>query len=335
MDIVLILLIVVVILALFFDYTNGFHDAANAIATVVSTRVLTPKFAVTLAAIFNLVGALISVEVATTVGKGLVNPKLLDILTMLAIVMGAIIWNLITWYFGLPTSSSHALIGAIIGGAIAHYDFSVVNYSILINKVFWPSIFAPILGIIGGIIFLFISYLIASKIKAYLVNKLFKYLQLFSSSFMALSHGANDAQKTMGLISMALVAAGVYKEFTVPLWVKLAAAVAIALGTMVGGWRIIKTMGMRLTKLRPVDGFSAETSAATTIMLASHFGMPISTTYVITSSIMGVGVAKKLNAIKWSLAFTILTAWFFTIPASATLSFLIYKLLSLFFKIQY
>jgi len=264
MDIVLILLIVVVILALFFDYTNGFHDAANAIATVVSTRVLTPRFAVALAAIFNLVGALISVEVATTVGKGLVNPKLLDILTMLAIVIGAIIWNLITWYFGLPTSSSHALIGAIMGGAIAHYDFSVVNYSTLISKVFLPSIFAPIVGIIGGIIFLFISYLIASNIKAYLVNRLFRYLQLFSSSFMALSHGANDAQKTMGLISMALVAAGVYKEFTVPLWVKLAAAVAIALGTMVGGWRIIKTMGMKLTKLRPVDGFSAETSAATT-----------------------------------------------------------------------
>lgn len=333
MDIIFILLIVVVILALFFDYTNGFHDAANAIATVVSTRVLTPRFAVVLAAIFNLVGALISVEVATTVGKGLVNPKLLDILTMLAIVIGAITWNLITWYFGLPTSSSHALIGAIIGGAIAHYDFNVVNYSNLIGKVFLPSIFAPILGIIGGIIFLFISYLIASKMKAYLVNRLFRYLQLFSASFMALSHGANDAQKTMGIIAMALVAAGVYKEFTVPLWVKLAAAVAIALGTLAGGWRIIKTMGMKLTKLRPVDGFSAETSAATTIMLASHFGMPISTTYVITSSIMGVGVAKKLNAIKWSLAFTILTAWFFTIPASATLSFLIYKLLSLFIKI--
>jgi len=333
MDIIFILLIVVVILALFFDYTNGFHDAANAIATVVSTRVLTPRFAVVLAAIFNLVGALISVEVATTVGKGLVNPKLLDILTMLAIVIGAITWNLITWYFGLPTSSSHALIGAIIGGAIAHYDFSVVNYSNLIGKVFLPSIFAPILGIIGGIIFLFISYLIASKMKAYLVNRLFRYLQVFSASFMALSHGANDAQKTMGIIAMALVAAGVYKEFTVPLWVKLAAAIVIALGTLAGGWRIIKTMGMKLTKLRPVDGFSAETSAATTIMLASHFGMPISTTYVITSSIMGVGVAKKLNAIKWSLAFTILTAWFFTIPASATLSFLIYKLLSLFIKI--
>lgn len=333
MDIIFILLIVVVILALFFDYTNGFHDAANAIATVVSTRVLTPRFAVVLAAIFNLVGALISVEVATTVGKGLVNPKLLDILTMLAIVIGAITWNLITWYFGLPTSSSHALIGAIMGGAIAHYDFSVVNYSNLIGKVFLPSIFAPILGIIGGIIFLFISYLIASKMKAYLVNRLFRYLQVFSASFMALSHGANDAQKTMGIIAMALVAAGVYKEFTVPLWVKLAAAVAIALGTLAGGWRIIKTMGMKLTKLRPVDGFSAETSAATTIMLASLLGMPISTTYVITSSIMGVGVAKKLNAIKWSLAFTILTAWFFTIPASATLSFLIYKLLSLFIKI--
>lgn len=333
MDIVLVLLILVVILALFFDYTNGFHDAANAIATVVSTRVLTPKFAVILAAVFNLLGALISVEVATTVGKGLVEPKLLDITTMLAITLGAIIWNLITWYFGLPTSSTHALIGAIIGGAIAHYDFSVVNFYNFINKVFFPSIFAPIFGILGGIFFLFISYMVASKLKAYVVNKLFRYLQLFSASFMALSHGANDAQKTMGLISMALVAANIYSEFTVPMWVKISAAVAIALGTLAGGWRIIKTMGMKLTKLRPIDGFSAETSAATTIMLASHFGMPISTTYVITSSIMGVGVAKKLNAIKWSLAFTILTAWLFTIPASATLSFIFYKIISLFIKI--
>ncbi|MGB9638319.1 MAG: inorganic phosphate transporter [bacterium] len=333
MDIVLVLLILAIVLALFFDYTNGFHDAANAIATVVSTRVLTPKFAVILAAIFNLMGALISIEVATTVGKGLVDPKLLDITTILAIVIGAIIWNLITWYFGLPTSSSHALIGAIIGSAISHYDFKVVNYLNLINKVFFPSIFAPVLGIIGGIIFLFISYLIASKIKAYLVNRLFRYLQLFSASFMALSHGSNDAQKTMGIISMALVAANVYQEFTVPLWVKLSAAIAIALGTLAGGWRIIKTIGMRLTKLRPIDGFSAEISAATMIMLASHFGMPISTTYVITSSIMGVGVAKKLNAIKWSLAFTILTAWLFTIPASATVAFITYKILNLFIKI--
>lgn len=333
MDIILILLIIVIILALFFDYTNGFHDAANAIGTVVSTRVLTPKFAVILAAIFNLIGALISVEVATTVGKGLVNPKLLDITTMLAIVIAAITWNLITWYFGLPTSSSHALIGAIIGASISHYDFKIVNYFNLINKIFLPSLITPILGIIGGISFLFISYLIASKMKAHLANNLFRYLQLFSASFMALSHGANDAQKTMGIISMALVAANVYKEFTVPLWVKLSAAIVIALGTLAGGWRIIKTLGMKLTKLRPIDGFSAETSAATTIMLASHFGMPISTTYVITSSIMGVAVAKKLNAIKWSLTFTILTAWFFTIPASATIAFITYKLLNIFIKI--
>ena len=330
MDGIWILLLIVIILALFFDYTNGFHDAANAIATVVSTRVLTPKVAVILAAIFNLVGALISVEVATTIGKGLVDPKILDIVTILSICVGAIIWNLITWYLGLPTSSSHALIGAIIGASIAHYNISVINFNNLINKVFLPSIIAPILGIFGGILFISISYLFASKLKPMLANNLFRYLQIFSSSFMALSHGSNDAQKTMGLISMALVTAKIYNEFTVPLWVKLAAALAMGLGTLVGGWRIIKTMGMKLTKLRPIDGFSAETSAATTILLASHFGMPISTTYVITSSIMGVGMAKKINAIKWSLAFTILTAWLFTIPASAFVAFIFYKLFSLF-----
>ncbi|MFN3995219.1 MAG: anion permease [bacterium] len=330
METVLIVLVIVVLLAWFFDYTNGFHDAANAIATVVSTRVLTPKTAVVLAAIFNFVGALVSVEVATTIGKGLVDPKFIDIYTVLGAVTGAIIWNLFTWYFGLPTSSSHALIGGVLGATLAHESFSVINLKNLINKVFVPSLLAPIIGIIGGIFFMFVSYFIASKIKARYTNKVFRVLQLFSASFMAFSHGSNDAQKTMGIIAMALVSAGVLTTFEVPLWVKFSAAFFMFLGTLVGGWRIIKTMGMKLTKLRPIDGFSAETSAAATIITASHLGMPISTTYVITSSIMGVGVGKKITALKWSLVFTILTAWFFTIPGSGMVAFLTYKLVKMF-----
>lgn len=329
MEVVFIVLILVILLAFFFDYTNGFHDAANAIATVVSTRVLSPKVAVILAALFNFLGALISVEVATTIGKGLVDPQVLDIYSILSAVFGAIVWNLFTWYFGLPTSSSHALIGGILGATLAHESFKVININNLVLKVFVPSLFAPIVGILGALIFIFLAYFIASHIRANYVNKIFRVLQLFSASFMAFSHGSNDAQKTMGIISMALVSAGVISVFHVPLWVKLGAAFFMFLGTLVGGWRIIKTMGMRLTKLRPIDGFSAETSAATTIIIASHFGMPISTTYIITSSIMGVGISKKISALKWSLAFTILTAWLFTIPGSAIVALLTYKIIKL------
>ena len=332
METVLIVLVLVILLAWFFDYTNGFHDAANAIATVVSTRVLTPKVAVILAAIFNFIGALISVEVATTIGKGLVDPKFLDIYTVLGAVIGAIVWNLFTWYFGLPTSSSHALIGGVLGATLAHESFEVINITNLVNKVFFPSLLAPLIGILGGIFFMLVAYFFASKISAKYTNRIFRVLQLFSASFMALSHGSNDAQKTMGIISMALVSAGVMATFEVPLWVKFSAAFFMFLGTLVGGWRIIKTMGMKLTKLRPIDGFSAENSAAATIITASHFGMPISTTYVITSSIMGVGMSKKISALRWSLVFTILTAWLFTIPGSGLIAFISYKFVKLFFK---
>lgn len=328
MEVTIFVLIIVVLLAWFFDYTNGFHDAANAIATVVSTRVLTPRTAVILAAIFNFLGALISVEVATTIGKGLVDPKFLDIYTVLSAIVGAIVWNLFTWYFGLPTSSSHALIGGVLGATLAHESFSVINLKNLINKVFIPSLVAPLLGMLGGIFFISISYFIASKFSAKYTNRVFRVLQLFSASFMAFSHGSNDAQKTMGIISMALVSAGILNTFEVPLWVKFSAAFFMFLGTLVGGWRIVKTIGMRLTKLRPIDGFSAETSAATTIITASHFGMPISTTYVITSSIMGVGVSKKISALKWSLVFTILTAWLFTIPGAGVVAFITYKIIN-------
>lgn len=330
METVLIVLVMVILLAWFFDFTNGFHDAANAIATVVSTRVLTPKVAVVLAAIFNFIGALVSVEVATTMGKGLVDPNFIDIYTVLGAVAGAIIWNLFTWYFGLPSSSSHALIGGVLGATLAHESFSVINLKNLINKVFIPSLLAPIIGIMGGIFFMFISYFVASKLKVKYTNKVFRVLQLFSASFMAFSHGSNDAQKTMGIIAMALVSSGVLVTFEVPLWVKFSAAFFMFLGTLVGGWRIIKTMGMKLTKLRPIDGFSAETSAAATIITASHLGMPISTTYVITSSIMGVGMGKKITALKWSLVFTILAAWFFTIPGSGLVAFLVYKFVKMF-----
>jgi PiT family inorganic phosphate transporter len=319
-------------LAFIFDYTNGFHDAANAIATVVATRVLTPKVAVILAAIFNFVGALISVNVATTIGKGLVNPSFVDIYTILSCLVGAILWNLFTWYLGLPTSSSHALIGGLIGGVLAHATYSAINFNNFLYKVVIPSLLAPFIGILVALVILNITYIIASFYLAHKVNKIFMVLQLFSASFMALSHGSNDAQKTMGIISMALVSAGVLNDFTVPVWVKIGAAFFMFLGTLAGGWRIIKTMGMKLTKLRPIDGFSAETAAATTIITASHFGMPISTTYVITSSIMGVGMSKKLSALKWSLVFGILFAWLFTIPGSAIVAFFVYKLIYLFIK---
>ncbi|MEN3014621.1 MAG: inorganic phosphate transporter [bacterium] len=325
MESLFVILVLVVIAAWLFDFANGLNDAANAIATVVSTRVLTPIAAVVMAAIFNFIGALISVEVATTIGKGLVDPKFIDIYAIFAAALSAFLWTLLTSLLGLPISCSHALIGGIIGAAISHASFDVINYKNLFNKVFIPSIVAPFVGIFAALIFSLLSYFAASFLKLMNANKAFRILQLFSASFMALSHGANDAQKTMGIIAMALVVAGVTNTFQIPLWVKLSAAFFMFLGTLVGGWRVIKTMGMKLTKLRPIDGFSAETSAATTIIVASQLGMPISTTYVIAASIMGVGLTKKITAVKWSLFFTILTTWLLTVPMSALIAFVIYK----------
>ncbi|MCS7165074.1 MAG: inorganic phosphate transporter [Candidatus Calescibacterium sp.] len=332
MEGIFIVLIIVILLAWLFDYTNGLNDAANAIATVVSTRVLRPLSAVALAALFNFLGAFISIEVATTVGKGIVDPKAIDIYTIFAGLVGAISWNLFATYLGMPISASHSLIGGIVGASISHASFNIVNLKGLISKVMIPSIISPLVGILAAILFFIISYSIASFLRAHMVNRIFSFLQLVSASYMALSHGANDAQKTMGVIAMALVTSGVLSSFEVPFWVKFSAAFFISLGTLMGGWKVIKTLGMRLTKLRPIDGFSAETAAATTIITASFLGMPISTTYVITSSVMGVGMSKKINAVKWSLFSTIIIAWLFTIPGSALVAFLTYKVLSLLFK---
>ncbi len=323
------LLIVIILLALAFDYVNGFHDSANAIATVVSTRVLTPRQAVFMAAFFNLLGALISTEVAKTLGGKLIPPNEVTLVVVLVALIGAITWNLITWWFGLPSSSSHALTGGLLGAVIALKGLKPVNWSVFWFKIVIPSIMAPLIGMTAGWILMTLTYLLLANTSPSKANSIFKRLQLLSASLMAFSHGSNDAQKSMGIITMALVSMNIISSFKVPLWVKLACAIMMALGTAAGGWRIIRTMGMRMVKLKPVQGFAAETSAASAILLASHLGMPISTTYVITSSIMGVGMSKKLSSLRWNVVFNIFLAWLLTIPISALIAGLIYRALTI------
>jgi len=312
-----ILLITIILLALFFDYVNGFHDSANAIATVVSTKVLTPRQAVLMAAFWNLTGALITTEVAKTLGGKLVPPEKITLIVVLSALIGGIVWNLITWYFGLPSSSSHALTGGLIGSVVTSYGLGLVNWKIFLYKIVLPSIIAPFLGVLAAFTLMTITYWIFWKTPPAKANKLFRHLQLLSASLMAFSHGSNDAQKSMGIITMALVSMGALHHFQVPLWVKILCALMMALGTAAGGWRIIRTMGMKMVKIKPYQGFVAETSAAGVIMGASFLGMPISTTYVITSAIMGVGMSKKITAVKWSIVANIIAAWILTIPMSA------------------
>ncbi|HEY9842271.1 MAG TPA: inorganic phosphate transporter [Candidatus Obscuribacterales bacterium] len=321
----LILLILVVIVALIFDYINGFHDTANSIATVVSTRVLRPTQAVMLAAGFNLLGAFLGVEVAKTIGKGMVDAGAVTQLTVFAALLGAIIWNLITWYYGIPSSSSHALIGSLCGAATAYTGLGSLNTDGLLHKVFIPMVVSPVLGLIVGFIVMTSLYWILFKAKPGFVNRWFSKLQLVSAGFMALSHGSNDAQKTMGIITLALISYGITQgvaaptEFHVPFWVVIACAMAMGAGTLAGGWRIIHTMGSKMIKLQPVHGFAAETSAAMMILVASHMGMPVSTTHVISSSIMGVGAAKRFSAVRWGIVGSILWAWVLTFPLSFVL----------------
>lgn len=416
-----VLLILVIIAALIFDYINGFHDTANSIATVVSTRVLRPSQAVTLAAILNLVGAFLGVEVAKTIGKGLVDTSSITQLTVLSALIGAIIWNLITWYYGIPSSSSHAIIGGLCGASSAYGGMSVIKLNGLLEKVFIPMIVSPILGITIGFIFMLSLYWLLAKVKPGTVSKTFSKLQLVSAGFMALSHGSNDAQKTMGIITMALISytvfsvshsdiselhnnkmasntaiikidkekkseiissfindggiikneSGIYKaykkkddnlsqikeldsitvrdiqlslsgkelnigeekevKFHVPVWVIFACAIAMAMGTLAGGWRIIHTLGSKMIKLQPIHGFAAETSAAIMILGASHFGMPVSTTHIISTSIMGVGASKRFSAVKWGIVGNILIAWILTFPISFALGAISYILLNFIF----
>jgi len=313
-------LILVIGLALCFDLINGFHDTANAIATSVSTRVLSPRAAIIMAAGLNLVGALINTEVAETVAKGFVNGSLAQYVIIAALLSG-IIWDLITWSLGIPCSSSHALIGGLIGASIVYASsFDKVIWKGVLDKLILPLVTSPLIGFVFGYIFMSLFYVAFRALSQRTVNKCFSKLQIVSAAFMAYAHGSNDAQKSMGIITLALVSSGLISQSAgVPLWVKIACATAMAIGTSLGGWKIIKTVGMNMIKLQPVGGFAAETGAALIISIMTSVGAPVSTTHVISASIMGVGASKRLSAVKWSVVRSIVTAWVVTIPATMLL----------------
>lgn len=325
------LLVLIVLVALAFDFTNGAHDCANAIATVVSTKVLTPRTAVMLAAALNLGGALLGTEVASTVGKGIVRPEMVmgSQLLVLAALVGAIAWNIITWYLGIPSSSSHALIGGLIGSAVAHGGWDTLQYQSIAYKVLLPLFTSPLAGFLGGYLLMLVLAWLFQRSNPHQTGTLFRKLQIVSSAFMATSHGLNDAQKTMGIITLALFIFHLIPEVTVPFWVKLSCASVMGLGTAVGGWKIIKTMGHRIFKLEPFHGFAAESAAALVISGASHFGAPISTTHIISTAIMGVGASKRVSAVRWGVAGHLVVAWVLTIPASALISAASFSLLTL------
>jgi PiT family inorganic phosphate transporter len=312
--------IVIIVFALVFDYLNGFHDAANSIATVVSTRVLTPGKAVIWAAFFNFVAAFVfGVHVATTMGKGLVRLEAVTPEVILAGLIGAILWDLITWYLGLPTSSSHALIGGYAGAAIAHAGVGSIIWAGWVKPVAFIVI-APVIGIIlGFVLMLGITWILRGDTPR-AVDRHFRKLQLISAAAYSLGHGTNDAQKTMGIIAGVLYTSGLMKEFAIPFWVILMCHAAIGLGTLSGGWRIVKTMGMRITQLRPVDGFVAESAGAVTLLGTAALGIPVSTTHTITGAIVGVGSLKRASAVRWGVARGIVWAWVLTIPASAAIA---------------
>ncbi len=319
----------VIAVALAFDFTNGMHDAANSIATIVSTRVLPPRYAVIWAAFFNFVAFLIfGTAVATTIGKGLIDVSSVNQVVILAGLIGAISWNLITWYLGLPSSSSHALIGGYAGAAVVKSGFGVIIPSGWYLTLLF-IVLAPSLGMLLGYLLKIITSWLVFKQSPGNVNKWSRILQLFSAALYSLGHGGNDAQKTMGIITSLLFTGGILREFLVPLWVVLIAHAAIALGTLTGGWRIVKTMGQRITRLRPIDGFCAETGSAISIFLATHLGVPVSTTHVITGAVSGVGVANRWTAVHWNVTLRIVWAWVLTIPGAAIIAAAVYFLISL------
>jgi PiT family inorganic phosphate transporter len=313
-----------------FDFLNGFHDAANSVATIVSTGTLSPNVAVAWAAFFNFVAAFgFGVKVATTLGKGVVDPSAIDRWVVLGGLVGAIVWNLLTWWLGLPVSSSHALIGGLAGAAVAHSGTSVLLPKGL-GKILLFIVLSPIIGFLIGFSIMLLLLVLHRYSLPSVVDRRFRGLQLVSAAFYSLGHGTNDAQKTMGIITILLFTSGYMKEFHVPVWVILTCHAAIAAGTLMGGWRIVKTMGMRITKLRPIGGFSAETAGAITILGASLWGIPVSTTHTITGAIMGVGATHRLSAVRWGVARKIIWAWVLTIPVSAAISAATYLFIRLF-----
>ncbi len=317
-------IILLIVLALTFDFLNGFHDAANSVATIVSTKVLSPRYAVIWAAFFNFIAFLVfGLHVAGTIGKGIVDIKIIDTQIIFGTLIGACTWNIITWYFGLPTSSSHALIGGLIGSAMVKAGTGSLMAAGILKTVLFIFI-SPILGLILGVAIGVLVYRLFRKSHPQKVDHLFRKGQLMSAAAYSLGHGGNDAQKTMGIISGLLLSAKLIDSFYIPLWVVLSCHAAIALGTMFGGWRIVKTMGQKVAKLRPVDGFCAELGGATTLFFSTAMGVPVSTTHTITGSIMGVGSIKGLANVKWGVAGKIIWAWILTIPLSAMISALAY-----------
>ena len=327
-----VVLVIVVATALAFDFTNGFHDTANAIATSVSTRAMSPPFAVALAATLNFAGAFISLKVAATVGQGIVDSDAVTTTVVFAGLVGAIAWNLATWYFGLPSSSSHALIGGLVGAAFAADGASAVNGNGVVEKVIVPGVVAPILALCAAGVAILLAYRIVGRLRPGPVNRAYRLGQLVSGSMFSLAHGTNDAQKTMGIITLALIAHGSLSadNFDVPTWVIVSSAAAIALGTYTGGWRIIRTVGTRIIKMDPAQGFSSQGTGAAVILAATHLGYPLSTTHVISGAVMGAGAAKRLSAVRWGVAGNIAIAWILTLPAAALMGALVYGISSIF-----
>jgi PiT family inorganic phosphate transporter len=310
-------LVIVIAVALLFDFTNGFHDAANAIATSVSTRAISPRLAVLGAAALNFAGAFVSLKVAATVAKGVVDPGAIELKIVLAGVIGAIVWNLLTWFLGLPTSSSHALIGGVAGAAVSAVGFGAIQWHGLVHRVLIPSLAAPFLGLVGAALIMFLLLWLIRKRAPAPVNRAFRKLQLVSAGFVAFTHGTNDAQKTMGVMALALLAAHPGREFSVPTWVIVSAAIAMALGTYAGGWRIIRTLGQRIAKLDPPQGFAAEAATASILWYTAHVGYPVSTTHTISGSVLGAGATTRLSAVRWGVAGNIVVAWLLTMPCAA------------------
>jgi len=322
-------IIPIIAIALVFDFTNGMHDAANSISTIVSTRVLSPRQAVVWAAFFNFIAFLVfGTDVAKTIGQGMVDIEIVTSTVILAGLVGAIAWNLITWYFGLPSSSSHALIGGYAGAAIAKGGFDVIIASGWTKTVIFIFI-APLIGLVVGYFLKIITTWVVYKQNPTAINKWSRVAQVFSAATFSLGHGGNDAQKTMGIIASLIFAGGITDHFYIPLWVVLSAHAAIAIGTLTGGWRIVKTMGQKITRLRPIDGFCAEAAAASSIFLSTHMGIPVSTTHVITGAISGVGAVQRLSAVRWGVTLRIVWAWLFTIPVSAIIAAMIFSLINM------
>ncbi len=332
MEPIFLFLCLVIGLTLVFDYINGFHDSANAIATIVSTKVMSPSKAVIYGAVLNFVGALAGTEVAATIGKGLVDAATITLTTVFCTIIAAIVWNLITWWKGLPTSSSHALIGSLLGASFVSStaEEGSIHWDVVVQKIVIPMFASPVVGLSVGFTMMVALTWLVYKWNLGTINRVFSKLQIFSAGFMAFEHGRNDAQKSMGIIALALVLANPQDNFEIPFWVVLSCAIAMALGTWSGGWRIIHTLGNKLIKLQPIHGFAAETTASIVIGTASHFGVPLSTTQVISSAILGVGTAKRASAVNWGVFGRIVWAWILTLPLTfsfaALLMFLMQKI---------